>query len=275
MRVALTDLLPEVVDRERVLCGFNVFGYEDALAVVAAAEEKSAPVLLMVNRAMADFMPPESCGPLFAGLADRSPARIAIHLDHARDLGVLRRALDSGFTSVMFDGSTKALAENIRLTKEARKLADGYGASLEGEVGTVPYSDLGETVVTMTDPSEAAAFAGETGVDVLAVSVGNIHRLTTPTARIDFERLRKIEAVTPLPLVIHGVSGLPESEIRRLLPTQVAKFNIGTRLRWVLGKRLREELQNDPEQFDRLQLMKSVIPEVKTAAVHSLSLSGW
>lgn len=275
MRVSLKEMLPDAVGRNRVICGFNIFGYEDAIAVIEAAEEKQAPVLLMVNRAMADFMPPELCGPMLSGLAERSSARIAVHLDHAWDLSVLERALEGGFSSVMFDGSKKPLEENIKLTARAREIADRYGASLEGEVGTVPYSDLGETDVDMTDAAEAGKFVEETGVDVLAVSVGNIHRLTVPTARIDFSRLREIEEVTSVPLVIHGVSGVPESEIRKLLPTGVVKFNIGTRLRMAFGKRLQNEFEKNPGQFDRLQLMQNVIPAVKNAAMESLMVTGW
>jgi fructose-bisphosphate aldolase class II len=175
----------------------------------------------------------------------------------------------------MFDGSKLSLDENIRKTLEARKLTDSWGGSLEGEVGMVPYSDLGETNFSMTDAAEAGRFTRETGVDVLAVSVGNIHRLTEPTARIDFNRLREIEETAETPLVIHGVSGLPESDIRRLLSTGVAKFNIGTRLRMAFGKRLRETLNEDMGQFDRLRIMKSVIPAMRESAVDSLIIAGW
>jgi fructose-bisphosphate aldolase class II len=275
MRVSLKEMLPDAVGRNRVICGFNIFGYEDSVAVIEAAEEKKAPVLLMVNRAMADFMPPDLCGPMLSRLAERSSARIAVHLDHAWDLTAIERALDGGFSSVMYDGSNKPLAENIELTARARVLADRYGASLEGEVGTIPYDDLGETEVEMTDPSEAARFGEETGVDVLAVSVGNIHRLTTPTAKIDFSRLGEIERATSIPLVIHGVSGLPETEIRALLQTGVVKFNIGTRLRMAFGKRLQNEFDNDPGQFDRLHLMNKVIPAMRNAAIESLIVTGW
>ena len=157
MRVSLKEILPDAVGRNRVTCGFNIFGYEDAVAVIEAAEE----------------------------------------------------------------------------------------------------------------------FVRKTGVDVLAVSVGNFHRLISPTTRIDFNRLGEIETAIPVPLVIHGVSGLPESDIRRLLSTGVTKFNIGTRLRTAFGKRLQNELRDNPAQSDRLQIMKSVIPAIKDAALNILSISGW
>jgi len=275
MIAAMGDMLPMVVDRNRVLCGFNIFGYEDALAVVRAGEEMEAPLLLMVNRAMADFMPPSACGPMLRDLAERSSQPVGVHLDHSWDLGVLESALDSGFTSVMYDGSRRPLAENIRLTARARKLADRYGATLEGEVGTVPYDDLGESPGDFTRAVDAAALVEGSGVDVLAVSVGNIHRLTRPEARIDFERLAAIESAVEVPLVIHGASGVADEDFQRLLGTRVAKFNVGTRLRQAFGTALRDYLGNHPEDFDRLRILESTIAPVQDAARSVLIQSGW
>ena len=275
MIAKLRDLLPPHGGPPRVLCGFNVFGYEDALAVVEAGGEIGAPVLLMVNRAMADFVPPEICGPMFRQLAERSASPVGVHLDHAWDLDVVSRALDSGFTSVMFDGSKKPLKENIHLTAKARVMADRFGASLEGEVGTVPYHDLGETHAELTSAAEAALFTRETNVDALAVSVGNIHRLNRPDARIDFNRLDEIEAAADIPLVIHGASGLPKADIQRLLGTRVAKFNIGTKLRQAFGTGLRNYLTANPEDFDRLRIFTSVKADMKSTAISLLQETGW
>ncbi|MDF1568181.1 MAG: class II fructose-bisphosphate aldolase family protein [Spirochaetaceae bacterium] len=275
MIAKLGDLLHLSVDSNRVLCGFNVFGYEDALAVVRAGDEMGSPLLLMVNRTMADFMPPEICGPMLRELAHRAAVAVGVHLDHAWDLDVIKRALDSGFTSVMFDGSKKPLNENIQLTSKVRELADEYGASLEGEVGTVPYDDLGETRGELTGVSDVRLFTESTGVDVLAVSVGNVHRLTQPEARIDFSRLAEIEAAINVPLVIHGASGLSDEDIRGLLGTSVAKFNFGTRLRQAFGSGIREYLRVNPEDFDRLRILGSTVPHIQKAATEALLKSGW
>ncbi len=275
MIAKMGELLTTAVSDDRVLCGFNVFGYEDALAVVRAGEQNGAPLLLMVNRAMADFMPPEICGPMLRGLADNASVPVGVHLDHARDLSMVERALESGFTSVMYDGSKKPLDENIRLTAEARVLADRFEASLEGEVGTVPYDDLGETRAELTGAGEAGRFVAGTGVDALAVSVGNIHRLTSQEARIDFERLRTIEREVGVPLVIHGASGLAREDIRRLLGTGVAKFNVGTRVRQAFGLGLRRYLKEHPDDFDRMRILGSTIPIVTAVAVEVLTDAGW
>ena len=275
MIAKMGDLLHLSIESNRVLCGFNVFGYEDALAVVRAGEETEAPLLLMVNRAMADFMPPEICGPMLRELAHRAAVPVGVHLDHTWDLDVIKRALDSGFTSVMFDGSKKPLRENIRLTAKARVLADQYGASLEGEVGNVPYDDLGETRGELSGVSDVKLFAEATGVDVLAVSVGNVHRLTQPEAKIDFHRLAEIEAAVNVPLVIHGASGLSDDDIRRLLGTSVAKFNFGTRLRQAFGSGIREYLRDNPDDFDRLRILGATVPYIQNAAMEALLKSGW
>ncbi len=175
----------------------------------------------------------------------------------------------------MYDGSRFPLKENIRLTLKARKLADRFGASLEGEVGTVPYDDLGQKKAFPTDALSAAEFVSETQVDALAVSVGNIHRLNTPCARIDFTLLDEIEQAVKVPLVIHGTSGIVKEDISRLLGTRVAKFNIGTRLRQAFAQALRGYLAENPEEFDRLRIMESAMPAVKSAAHEMLRDSGW
>ena len=271
----MKDILPPADGPPRILCGFNVFGYEDALAVVSAAEEVGAPILLMVNRGMADFMPPEICGPMLRFLAVQSTTPVGVHLDHAWDLDTVQRALESGFTSIMFDGSRKPLAQNIRLSSDARAMTDRFGASLEGEIGTIPYSDMGETQVELTDADQAALFVKETQVDALAVSVGNVHRLTKPSARINFERLAEIEEAVDIPLVIHGASGLTESDILRMAGTRVAKFNIGTKIRQAFGTGFQRHFESTPQEFDRLKIFHTVIDSMRSAAVAVLEKTGW
>lgn len=275
MIAKMGDLLSHTRDRARILCGFNVFGYEDALAVVQASVAMRAPILLMVNRAMAAFMPPEICGPMLCSLAQEAATPIGIHLDHARDLTTMERALRSGFTSVMYDGSKETLDVNIQKTSEARELADRFGATLEGEVGTVPYTDLGETEQELTTAKDATRFVDETGVDALAISIGNLHRLTRPKAQIDFKRLNDIENALAIPLVLHGASGLPDEAMHRLLRTRVSKLNIGTRLRQAFAAGLRSYLDDNPDDFDRLRIMKASIPHVHDAALAALRWTGW
>ena len=168
-----------------------------------------------------------------------------------------RAAIDAGFTSIMFDGSALPLADNIRATTAAVRLAKDNGLSCEGELGFVGYAEGTPGVGTI--PSEAALFEAETGIDALAVSVGNVHLQREQAAVIDHDRLAEIGAVTRCPLVIHGGSGLTNAD-RALLAhrSPVCKFNIGTELRQVFGKALRQRLSDDPALFDRIAILSAV-----------------
>ena len=179
---------------------------------------------------------------------------IVAHLDHGYTFEECRQALDSGFTSLMYDGSRKPLAQNIEETAAIAEMARRAGISCEGEIGFVGY-DQGEASAG-TDPEEAARFARETGVDAMAISVGNVHLQQERSGGLDETRIAAIEAVTDVPLVIHGGSGVPHAQRARLArTTAICKFNIGTELRMAFGAALREALAKDKDRFDRVQIL--------------------
>jgi fructose-bisphosphate aldolase class II len=165
----------------------------------------------------------------------------------------------------MIDGSMLPLAENIALTRNVVKLARPHGISVEGEVGVVGYS--GGAASAHTSPDEAEIFARDTGVDALAISVGNLHLQTEQQAIIDMASLAAIEAVTTVPLVLHGGSGIPVAT-RQLLASQtrVKKFNIGTELRLAFGKALRKSIADNPGTFDRVTLLAATEPALRLEA---------
>ncbi len=239
-----------------IVPGFNVFGHEDALAFVEAAERARTPVLLMVNHDARMGMDIAHWGALLASIASQASVPVGIHLDHCTDKDLIVRAMQHGFTSVMYDGSKLPLAENIANTREIVQLAHALDLAVEGEVGTVPYDDKGEKLVEMTSPMEAGRLSRESGLDWLAVSVGNVHRLTDRKVPVDFQTLQVIESACDVPLVVHGASGLFEEDIQRLKQTRVAKLNFGTVFRYIIGQTLREEINLHPDEFDRLRLMK-------------------
>lgn len=243
-------------DSGRIVPGFNVFGYEDAQAVIRAAEQVRSPILLMVNRDARRTLALEHWAALLGSLAERARVPVAVHLDHCSELEDVFRAVDLGFHSVMYDGSKLPLEENIANTKKVAEYAHGRGVAVEAEVGTVPYSDLGETVPEFTLPEEAARMAGESGADWLAVSVGNIHRQTSRATRINFQRLEEIQKVCALPLVLHGASGVLPEDLDRVRSFRVGKVNIGTAIRMAFGESLRASVLENPEAFDRLALME-------------------
>jgi fructose-bisphosphate aldolase, class II len=207
---------------------------------------------------------------MFRHLAEQSSVQIVPHIDHAYTVDECQEGIDSGFTSVMIDGSRLSLSENIGLTRQVADIAKPHGISVEGEVGFVGYT--GGQEGQFTQPEDARRFEMESGADALAISVGNVHLNTEKTNGIDLEALHRIEAVTRLPLVLHGGSGIP-NETRKMLAreTRISKFNIGTELRMAFGQALRKSLADQPDTFDRLALLGPTISSVRQETIKLLT----
>jgi fructose-bisphosphate aldolase, class II len=274
--VTLAQVLQPALAQGYAVPGLVCLGWEDMRAYVAAAEAERAPVILQAGPGCRAHTPIAILGAMFRHLAECASVPVVAHLDHGYTLDDCRAALDAGFTSVMLDGSSLPLQQNIDLTAAAAELAHAAGASCEGEIGFVGYA--GGAVSRGTDPAEAARFAAATGVDAMAVSIGNVHLQSTPGSGIDLDRLRAIEAVTTVPLVIHGGSGIGTAERSALAAgSRIAKINIGTELRMAFGKALRDDLQRDVEQFDRIAILKATegpVSEAARAVIRSLGASG-
>ena len=276
MLVNLSEILQPALDGGYAVGCFNVFGYEDARAVVEAAERLGAPVILSANLDLRQFMPMKMVAALFRGLAEDARVPVCVHLDHTYAVDDIMDAIDLGFSSVMIDGSQLPLEENIAAVKRVVAYARARSVSVEAEIGSVPYAEGRDHIRSeLTDPDEARRLAEEGGLDALAISIGNVHRLAEPGATVAFDRLEEIEAVVRLPLVIHGTSGLYEDDIRRLARTRVCKFNIGTVLRQAFGASLRQAFADDAAIYDRLDLMRIAMPAVRKEAERMIALLGW
>jgi fructose-bisphosphate aldolase class II len=267
--VTLKDVLQPALANGYAVGGLVTLGWEDMRAYVAAAEAVGCPVILQAGPGCREHTPLPVLGKMFRHLAEGASVPVVAHLDHGYTYDDCSEALDSGFTSLMFDGSRKALKDNIAETKKIADMAHAAGISCEGEIGFVGY-DNGEASAG-TDPDEAAIFAAETGVDAMAISVGNVHLQQDKSGGLDLDRIKAIEAVTSVPLVIHGGSGVPVEQ-RTLLATtsNVCKFNIGTELRMAFGSALRAAVVADLERFDRNTILKETHDPVKDAAMRVL-----
>lgn len=252
---SLADVLQPALAGRYAVAGLVTLGWEDMRAFVAAAEAEGCPVILQAGPSCRAHTPLPILGKMFRYLAEAASVPVVAHLDHGYTFDECREALDSGFTSLMFDGSRKPLAQNIAETAEIAAMAHAAGISCEGEIGFVGYAN-GENSAG-TDPAEAAQFARETGVDAMAISVGNVHLQQDKEGGLDIARIRAIEALTDLPLVIHGGSGVPVAQRRALaLGSNICKFNIGTELRMAFGSALRQAVNSDAARFDRVAILK-------------------
>ncbi|MDJ1018424.1 MAG: class II fructose-bisphosphate aldolase [Paracoccaceae bacterium] len=264
-RATLAEVLQPALADGYAVGGLVCLGWEDMRAYTRAAEAERLPVILQAGPSCRKHTPLTVLGSMFAELAESASVPVVTHLDHGYSEEECRIAIECGFTSVMFDGSQKPLAENIELTGRIAELAHAAGVSCEGEIGFVGYS--GGAGSEGTDPEEAAEFARATNVDAMAISVGNVHLQQNHEGGLDEERIRTIEAVTETPLVIHGGSGVPVSQRTALArASRICKFNIGTELRMVFGRALRNTLAADPEVFDRVSILSQVEEPIETAA---------
>lgn len=260
----LSDVLQPALRHGYAVAGVVTLGWEDMMAYVQAAEAENRPLILQAGPGCRAHTPLPVLGMMFRTLAERASVPVVAHLDHGYSAEDCRIAIDCGFTSVMFDGSRKPIAENIAETAEIVQMAHKAGVSCEGEIGFVGY-DGGEAS-NGTNPEEAARFAAETGVDAMAISVGNVHLQQDAGKGLDAERIRAIEAVTDVPLVIHGGSGVPAEQRKMLAETSaISKYNIGTELRMAFGSALREAVNRDASRFDRNEILKEVIDPLSEA----------
>ena len=250
----LSDVLQPAMENGYAVVGLVTLGWEDMRAYVHAAEEENVAIILQAGPSCRSHTPLPILGKMFNHLANEASVPVVAHLDHGYSEEECNEAIECGFTSVMFDGSRLSLQENIDRTARIAELAHEADISCEGEIGFVGYSDGEQS--NGTDPSEAGKFATETKVDAMAISVGNVHLQKNKEGNLDLAKIRQIEDLTSIPLVIHGGSGVPLTQRSFLARnSKICKFNIGTELRMAFGEALRRSLKTDPNQFDRIQIL--------------------
>lgn len=260
----LAQVLQPALRHGYAVAGLVCLGWEDMRAFVMAAEAEAAPVILQAGPGCREYTPLPVLGAMMRALGESVSVPVVLHLDHAYSADECLRAIDAGFSSVMYDGSHKPLRQNIDETAAVAEIAHRAGLSCEGEIGIVGYS--GGERSAGTDPAEAAQFSRETGIDAMAISVGNIHLQKGATLRLDDVRLAAIQALTNVPLVIHGGSGVPHGQRTSLSRTSnICKFNIGTELRQVFGAALRTAVNADAERFDRIAILRETHEPLMTA----------
>ena len=250
----LKEVLKPAMEGGYAVAGLVTLGWEDMLAYVRAAEEEDVSIILQAGPSCRAHTPLPILGKMFNHLANEASVPVVSHLDHGYTEDECKEAIQCGFTSIMFDGSKLPLHENIDKTARIVELAHEASISCEGEIGFVGYSDGAQSAGTK--PSDAQKFGRETNVDAMAISVGNVHLQKNKEANLDLTRIREIEQVTAIPLVIHGGSGVPTAQRSFLAKnSKICKFNIGTELRMAFGKALRKSIETDPNQFDRVKIL--------------------
>lgn len=251
----LSEVLQPALEEGYAVVGLVTLGWEDMRAFVAAAEAERCPVILQAGPGCREHTPLPVLASMFRYLADQASVPVVAHLDHGYSSEECQQAIDCGFSSVMYDGSRKPLQQNIDETGAIAEMAHAYGISCEGEIGFVGYADGEQS--NGTDPAEAALFALQTGVDAMAISVGNVHLQKNSYSHLDEQRIQAIQSGCNIPLVIHGGSGVAAEQRRSLASNSaICKYNIGTELRMAFGQALRTAVNCDPERFDRVSILR-------------------
>ena len=259
--VNLKKILNNANKNNYSVAGLVVLGWDDALAFTQAADETGIPIILQAGPSCRAHTPISILGKMFRYLASQTKTNICCHIDHGYTLDECYKGIDSGFTSVMFDGSKLSLKQNIKLSKKIASRAHKHNISVEGEIGFVGY-DNGK-ISEGTNIEEAITFANNSNIDAMAISVGNTHLQTSKKANIDFHKIKLIQNNVKIPLVLHGSSGIPLRQ-RNILArkTNVAKLNIGTEIRMAFGDSLRKNLNKNKQIYDRLRILNPTIKDL-------------
>ncbi len=233
------------------LGAFNVIHLEHAETFVAAAERAGLPVVLQISQNAVKYhgaLAPIAAGTLAAARAAQVP--VVVHLDHADDTDLVAEALETGFTSIMYDGSRLPAEENLASTAAVVREAHARGVSVEAELGEIGGKNGVHDPSVRTDPEEAAEFVAATGVDLLAVAVGSSHAMTTRGAVLDTDLIAAIAAAVDTPLVLHGSSGVSDEGMRAAIAAGMTKINVSTHLNKIFTHVVRAALADDPDLVD-------------------------
>ncbi len=255
---------------------FNVENMEMVKAVLAAAEELHAPVMLQTTPSTVKYGTMETFAAIVAAEAKKVSVPVCLHLDHGNSFELAVQAMKAGYTSVMIDGSHEDLEGNIAITKKVADVAKAFGVPVEAELGKVggKEDDLEAEADTNTDPQEAKEFVERTGVTSLAVAIGTAHGFYVGTPVLDKERLSEIREVVDIPLVLHGASGLSDEDVMDCVKRGICKVNFATELRAAYSKAVKELLAEKPDTIDPKAYGKTAIAAVKELVMARMKVCG-
>ena len=274
--------LLEEADRGGYAVGaFNLNNMEILQAIIEAAEEEKSPVILQASQGGIKYAGISYIAAMARVAMEKAKVPVALNLDHGTSFEQVVQCIRHGFSAVMIDGSKLPLAENIALVKKVVEVAHPAGVSVEGELGKIGGTEddisVDEREASMTVPEEAKIFVEQSGVDVLAVSIGTAHGIYKGEPKLDFARLEAINKIVSNPLVLHGASGVPDDSIREAIKRGINKINIDTDIRMTFARTLRETLQNNLNEYDPRKILgpsKKAMKETIKAKMRLFNSSG-
>ncbi|MFD2329295.1 class II fructose-1,6-bisphosphate aldolase [Cohnella sp. GCM10020058] len=276
--VSMNEFLPKAKANKFAVGQFNMNNLEFAQAITEAAMEEKSPFIFGVSEGALKYMGIEYTVAIAEAAAKKSGLPIALHLDHGSTFDIAMKCIRAGFSSVMFDGSHHPYEENIKLTKEIVKAAHAMGVSVEGELGTIGgvEDDLSvdEADASLAKPEEAIRFYEETGVDALAIAVGTAHGMYKGEVKIHYDIIEAVVAKIPVPIVLHGGSGVPDDMIRKAIQAGAGKINVNTENQVACTAAIREVLGKDANVIDPRKYLTPARNAMKAVVQEKIRLFG-
>lgn len=268
MLVSFKEILQDAYQGHYAVGAFNCLSLEHVLGVIEAAEELRSPVILQLAEVQFPYSPLELMGPMFLDRAARAGVPVAVHLDHGQSFETCVKAVKIGFNSVMFDGACLPFEDNVRETSAVARMAKAVGVDVEAELGKVGNTSFGtgdseDHPDVFTDVEESAKFVELTGVDALAIAIGNLHGRYIATPKLNIQRLKEISARNNMPLVLHGGSGTSDEDFKACAHNGISKINVATSLQMAVTAKIQEYLATaqNPDYITMKHVMKDATKE--------------
>ncbi len=276
--VTSKELLQRAFEEHYAIGAFNANNMEQIQAIVEAAQEERAPVILQVSQGAIRYAGLEMAAGMVKIIASQVDIPVVLHLDHGTSFEQNILCLRAGFTSLMFDGSKLPFEENVAITRKVCEVAHAVGIPVEAELGQVLQVTDNVTPEdvekAMTDPDQAAEFIRLTGADSLAVAIGSIHAMRSQEATLDIDRLKAIRKKVNVPLVLHGSSGVKNESLLEAIENGISKINVATYLNQAFMRGLREGLEKMPDEVDPRKVLAISREYVKEAVREKIRLFG-
>jgi ketose-bisphosphate aldolase len=275
--VALKEILDRAFDKRYGVGAFNIVDDLTMMAVLDAASETRSPVIIQVSVKTVKFWGARLIQQTFAELASQRPIPATLHLDHCPDVSMIKTCLEAGWNSALFDASSLSYEENLRQTTEVVRFARKLSAGVEGELEAVKGVEDGvggDLEGELVPIEKCVEFIEATGIDCFAPAIGTAHGMYATEPVINFDRVKEITARKPVPIVLHGGTGLSDDTFRRLIQNGCAKVNISTKLKIQFADSFRTYLENKPKEYDPLKLLKAVQQDVKGMAAGLMNIFG-
>lgn len=276
--VTLKEILRGTRENGYAVGAFNFNSYEDVQGIINGAVAKSAPVIVMASMGAVKYIGLKATAYMVRGIAESTEIPVCLHLDHATDLDLIRKCIDVGFTSVMIDASMKSYEENIRETASIVAYAKKMGCSVEAELGKIGGREeqivVDEDSAAFTNPEDVPYFVNRTGIDALAIAFGTAHGFYKKEPKLDYKRIAAVAAITEVPLVMHGGTGVSEEGFKKAIQNGISKVNVGTELKATYVSAIRDVAAKNPGEGDPRKYMCNVKQDCSEVVQRKIEIFG-